>query len=114
MSAWHSFDMRSTTLSKTRWRSNADALIARRTSRSASSCALRAKASGSRVGEVTTECRRCRSRFLLSSPSPAPTDGLGGPLGQAVDIGLQVIRLGPRDWAGPLERPGAFLAELRL
>src|SRR5262245_24607339 len=116
MAAWHSFDMRSTTMSKTPWRSNGDALMARRTSRSASSCALRATASESRVGEVTTE-RRCESRLLLPVAGPRPRRPLGRALGpclpEALDLGLQGLRMRRRDRAGPLERAGAFLAEPR-
>src|SRR5262245_49712731 len=40
--------------------------------------------------------------------------GLAQRLPEAFDFGLQVIRVGPRDRARPPERPGAFLAELRL
>ena len=47
-----------------------------------------------------------RRRLLL--------EGLGQCLSEAFDLGLQVIRVGPRDKAGPLERAGAFLAKLRL
>ena len=50
----------------------------------------------------------------ISAVAVCCSSALGQRSPEAFDLGLQVIRVGPRDSAGPVERAGAFLAELRL